>query len=121
MASATFIFFCARWREWMSVRISSLIIRIGGAILMMSLLGSLRPADAAEPSLDGYTEINAFELKQMMDTNSKTVVINVLSEMEYACQHISGSINIPVVKMPQTDKLPADRQTPLIFHCQSER
>jgi hypothetical protein len=92
-----------------------------GAILMLGLLVFPRPADAEEPSLDGYKEINAFELKQMIDGDAKAVVINVLSEMEYECQHIRGSINIPVVKMRQTDKLPADRQTPLIFHCQSER
>ena len=92
-----------------------------GAILMLGLLVSPRPADADEAPMDGYKEINAFELKQMIDGDAKALAINVLSEMEYACQHIRGSINIPVVEMRQTDKLPADRQTPLIFHCQSER
>jgi hypothetical protein len=95
------------------------------ALLLLCLAVALRPADAAEPSplllLEGYREINALELKQMLDGNGKTLVINVLSEMEYECQHIKGSINIPVVQMRQTDKLPADRETPLVFHCQSER
>lgn len=121
MAPATFIFFRSRRREWVPVRLSRFIISICGIILMMSLLVSLRPADADEPSMDGYKEINAFELKQMMESNSKALVINVLSPIEYECQHIRGSINIPVVKMRETDILPADRQTPLIFHCQSER
>jgi hypothetical protein len=122
MAMTAFIFFRSpRPSAWVFPRSNSFFSILCGAILMLGLLVSPRPTDADEAPMDGYKEINAFELKQMIDGDAKAVVINVLSEMEYESQHIRGSINIPVVEMRQTDKLPADRQTPLIFHCQSER
>ncbi|MFH1216128.1 MAG: rhodanese-like domain-containing protein [Pseudomonadota bacterium] len=74
-----------------------------------------------EQSLEGYKEIAAFELKQMMDSGRKLVIVNVLSEIEYAFQHITGSINIPITKMANTKDLPVDKSIPLIFHCLSDR
>ncbi|OKY76164.1 MAG: hypothetical protein BM485_02630 [Desulfobulbaceae bacterium DB1] len=74
-----------------------------------------------EQPLEGYKEIAAFELKQMLDSNRKIVIVNVLSEIEYAFQHITGSINIPITKMATTKDLPVDKSTPLIFHCLSDR
>lgn len=79
------------------------------------------PGEQREQSLEGYKEIAAFELKQMLDSNRKIVIVNVLSEIEYAFQHITGSINIPITKMTTTKDLPVDKSTPLIFHCLSDR
>lgn len=70
---------------------------------------------------ESFKEISAPELKQLIDTRDDLVVINVLSEIEYSIQHITGSINIPIIKMKTTDRLPEDRNVPLVFYCLNER
>lgn len=101
-----------------------LIILLLGLFLPSHPLKAQEQVDAGEhreQSLEGYKEIAAFELKQMLDSNRKIVIVNVLSEIEYAFQHITGSINIPITKMATTKDLPVDKSTPLIFHCLSDR
>ncbi|MCK9294407.1 MAG: hypothetical protein M0P70_04940 [Desulfobulbaceae bacterium] len=95
--------------------------RICLAILLLGLFVLPWTAEASETSMEGYREIAAFELKQLLDSGRKVLMINVLSKIEYDFQHISGSINIPIVQMLTTDRLPPDRQTILVFHCLSER
>ena len=59
-------------------------------------------------------------VKHMLD-NKSGVVVNVLSDLEYGLQHISGSINIPVNQVETTDKLPKEKGTPLVFYCMGNR
>ncbi|MFZ5758485.1 MAG: rhodanese-like domain-containing protein [Thermodesulfobacteriota bacterium] len=92
---------------------------LGLLCMIPAARGQELPED--EESLEGYREIAAFELKQMMDSNTKLLIVNVLSEIEFAFQHITGSINIPITKMQTTTALPADKSMPLIFHCLSDR
>jgi len=68
----------------------------------------------------GFKTITAPELKNMID-EGKVTVIHVLSEIEYEMQHIEGSVNIPIVKMEKTDKLPQSKETALVFYCMGER
>jgi len=66
-------------------------------------------------------EISAPEVKNLLD-HDKAVAIHVLSSFEYDIQHISKSINIPVNKMEQQlDKLPKDKNFPIIFYCMGHR
>jgi predicted sulfurtransferase len=67
-----------------------------------------------------YTIITAPELKEMI-SDEEVVVVHSLSRIEYEIQHIEGSINIPVVEMTTTDKLPADKTTPVVFYCMGKR
>jgi len=64
--------------------------------------------------------ITAPEVKALLQ-DGKVVVVHVLSEIEYGTQHIPGSINIPIIKMKTTDKLPKDKDTPLVFYCMGKR
>ena len=64
--------------------------------------------------------ITAPEVKDAVDTGW-AVVVHVLSEIELNIQHIPKSINIPITKMRTTNKLPQDKNTPLIFYCMGER
>ena len=90
--------------------------------LLLAALVFVPNAPAAEElPLGGYKEIRAFELKKLVDTKPQTLIINVLSNIEFDIQHISGSINIPIIDMLHTDKLPQNQETPLVFHCLSER
>ena len=68
-----------------------------------------------------YSDISAPLLNHMMQTDDKIVVINVLSEIEYEMHHITGSISIQVNKLKGTDKLPEDKNTPLVFYCMGFR
>ncbi|RJX32917.1 MAG: rhodanese-like domain-containing protein [Desulfurivibrio sp.] len=97
--------------------------RILVALLLLSLLMLPWSAHAAEaePSLEGYKEISAFELKQLADSDQQALIINVLSAIEYDSQHIPGSINIPIINMKNTSRLPRDKNTPLVFYCLSDR
>lgn len=74
----------------------------------------------AETEPDGFKKITAPELKNMID-EGRVTVIHVLSEIEYEMQHISGSFNIPIVKMNTTDKLPESKETHLAFYCMGTR
>ncbi len=76
--------------------------------------------DASAGDDPGYKEISAPEVKYLLE-QGKGVVIHVLTELEYNAQHITGSINIPVVKMKTTDKLPKNKDTPLVFYCMGKR
>ncbi|MBU4263339.1 MAG: rhodanese-like domain-containing protein [Proteobacteria bacterium] len=95
--------------------------RICLGILLLGLLVLPWTATASETSMEGYREIAAFELKQLLDSDRKVLIINVLSKIEYDFQHISGSINIPIVQMLTSDRLPPDKHTILVFHCLSDR
>ena len=64
--------------------------------------------------------LTAPEVKNMVD-NGNVVLINTLSAIEFEIQHIPTSINIPVITMKVTDKLPEDRNTRLIFYCMGIR
>lgn len=64
--------------------------------------------------------LTAPEVKNMMDKGTVTL-IHTLSEIEFNIQHIPGSINIPIIDMETTDKLPVDQNTPLIFYCMAVR
>ena len=68
----------------------------------------------------GYSNISAPMVKNIIDHN-QGVLINVLSELEYEIQHITGSINIPLTKLATTDLLPADKSVTLILYCMGER
>jgi len=69
---------------------------------------------------EGWKEISAPEVKIMIE-NGDAVAVHVLSEIEYDIQHITGSINIPIIKIETSDKLPKDKEMPLIFYCMGKR
>lgn len=70
---------------------------------------------------NGFKEITAPETKLMMDENPSTLLINVLSSLEYELQHITNSISIPVNQLKNSPLLPEDKNVPLIFYCMGPR
>ena len=61
-----------------------------------------------------YQEINAPEVKKMMDAGD-ALVVYPLSKIEYNDLHIKGSVFIPVGKL--ATELPKDKEKALIFYC----
>ena len=82
-------------------------------IVMSCLQGILDHAGADQ---DGYRKISAPEVRIMMEKGN-VVLVNVLSKIVYDIQHIPGSINIPINTMATADRLPKNKNTPLIFYC----
>ena len=69
---------------------------------------------------ESFKEISAPEVKSLIENNG-AIVIHVLSEIEYTMQHITGSINIPIIKLKTSEKLPKNRETPVVFYCMGKR
>jgi len=66
-------------------------------------------------------DISAPEVKNML-FNGNALAVHVMSSFEYDIQHIEKSINIPVNKiMAQQDRLPKDKNFPVIFYCMGKR
>ncbi len=96
-------------------RTSYLLLPVMWSILLLSSF--CNNGLAAEP----YTDISAPLLKHLMETDENVLVVNVLSDIEYEMHHITGSINIPINVISDSDKLPGDKNHPLVFYCMGTR
>ena len=63
---------------------------------------------------DKWIEVDARELKAMMDAGD-VVVVNPLSRIEFNDLAIKGSINVPIDELAQ--KLPKDKGAKIVFYC----
>ena len=94
------------------------------ALLCIALLSAICAMGVNPPDIhagqEGWKEISAPEVKSMIESGN-AVVVHVLSEIEYNMQHISDSINIPIIDVKTSDRLPPDRDTPLVFYCMGKR
>ena len=64
--------------------------------------------------------LTAPEVKKMVEEDG-ALLIHVLSQIEFEMQHIPNSINIPIIQVAESDKLPTQLDKPLIFYCMGER
>jgi len=62
------------------------------------------------------TTISTQELKSKLDSKEKFLIVNALSDIEFAMEHIPGSINICVGNIKTTDRLPKDKETLIVFY-----
>ena len=84
------------------------------ATLLIPVL--LRAEEAKVP--EGAKAITTEELKGMVDRGTKLVLVNSLSALEFTQTKIKGSVNIPYGQLRDgEEKLPADKETPLVFYC----
>lgn len=67
---------------------------------------------------NGWTEVKAEELKDMMQEGGITVIFP-LSKIEYNNLHIEGSIHIPFHELAH--RLPADKRARIVFYCLGRR
>ena len=102
-----------RGKNTMKVKSTKCIVCL--TLILLFTLGFRAWADQ-----NALPNLTAPEVKGMLD-GGKAVVVHTLSALEFQIQHITGSINIPIIKMETTDKLPKDKATPLIFYCMGVR
>jgi rhodanese-related sulfurtransferase len=71
--------------------------------------------------IDAWKEvkiINTDDMKKLYDSKGDFLLINALSPIEYAEEHISGSTNIPYMYLKSGKvKLPDDKNKMLVFYC----
>ena len=63
---------------------------------------------------DKWTDVDARELKAMMDAGD-VIVVNPLSRIEFNDLAIKGSINIPLGELAR--KMPKDKGAKIVFYC----
>ena len=64
-------------------------------------------------------DLTAKELKAILDSNQKIILINPLSDIEFNEGHIPGSVNIPLHTIMRSDKLPENKDTLIVTYCLS--
>jgi len=64
-----------------------------------------------------FPVITAGDLKQKLDGAAPVFLLNPLSDLEFAEQHIPGSVNLPLHTLETTDQLPADTRHLIVTYC----
>ena len=70
----------------------------------------------AEKEDERFSKITAPEVMAEI-ADGDMLIVNVLSKLEYKMQHIPGSVNIPLNEFGVTNKLPEDKDYPIIMYC----
>lgn len=83
-------------------------------ILILGYSSLLQGEDLGPPK--GVKVVAAPEVRDILKTK-KAVVVHTLSRIEYALQHIPGSINIPIDEIGTSEKMPESKNTPIVFYC----
>ena len=91
------------------------------SMFLCALLLLLSPVVSLGVDIDAWKEVKTIstdDLKKLYDSKADFLLINTLSPIEYAEEHISGSTNIPYMYLKSGKaKLPDDKNKMLVFYC----
>jgi len=103
---------------------------LAGAMLAFAPTCSRAPGWRADLERAGIRFISAGELKAMMDRRDEFVLVDARDAVHYARGRLPGAISIPAEDRPlrevdlrrpkrllHPERLPADRDRPLVFYC----
>lgn len=106
------------------------VLALAGVVLALAPTCAKPPHWRAELERVGLRFVSAKELKAMMDRGDDFVLVDARDELHYDRGHIRGAISIPAEDKPLRDvdvrrpkrllypeRLPADRDRPLVFYC----
>ena len=106
------------------------VLVLAGMVLALAPTCAKPPQWRAELERVGIRFVSAKELKAMMDHGDDFVLVDARAEVHYERGHIRGAISIPAEDKPLRDvdvrqpkrllypeRLPADRDRPLVFYC----
>ena len=115
----------------MKVYRDRLIYGIGVMLLLLTLSGCVvKIADeSAETTNEStknekgtYMQITAQEAKEIMDTETGYVILDVRTESEYAEGHIKGAVLIPDTEIgKRAEKELTDKEQLILVYCRSGR
>lgn len=72
-------------------------------------------------SLAGQRDLTAQQLKSLLDSGQKLLLLNPLSDIEFNEGHIPGSVNIPLHTIMRTKELPKEKDRLIITYCLSKK
>ncbi len=86
------------------------------------LLAALCALPLAARAEQAIPFITTDELKRLLDAKEPVFLANALSPIEYAEEHIAGSVNVPYEALHAGKvKLPQDRKRQLVFYCKGPK
>jgi hypothetical protein len=91
---------------------SALVAVTAAAFLLLGSVLFVGAVGAAQ-----FRDLSAQDLKAKLDGGEPLLLINPLSDIEFNEAHIPGSVNIPVHTVVGSDRLPADKATPIVTYC----
>ncbi len=97
----------------------SIVSLLASAAAVLLLCSCVSPS---RPSAEGYESITPAEAKELMDSRTGYIILDVRTEDEYASGHIPGAILIPdydIAAMAQAE-LP-DKDRLILVYCRSGR
>jgi rhodanese-related sulfurtransferase len=65
----------------------------------------------------GFKDLSTQEVKAYLDGGQKVLLLNPLSDIEFAENYIPGSVNIPCHLLGSSKELPQDKAAPIITYC----
>jgi rhodanese-related sulfurtransferase len=84
----------------------------------LTLTLSLLFLTASYAAAQQFKDVTADELKKIIDTKEKVLIVDARGQTDYRQGHIPTAINIPTNKNRVIQQLlPADKDFPLIFYC----
>jgi len=105
-------------------------LALAGVVVALAPTCAKPPQWRAELERVGIRFVSARELKSMMDHGDDLVLVDARDAVHYDRGHIRGAVSIPAEDKPLRDvdvrqpkrllypeRLPADRDRPLVFYC----
>ena len=86
-------------------------------MVILSLALSIGTFAADLNATEDFKTISTQELKTWMESADRPTLVFSLSEVEYREIHIPGSICITMELMEESDRMPGDRNAPIVFYC----
>jgi len=97
----------------------SLLLSLLACLLTGTLLSGCRTTPA---SAGGYEQISAEAAKELMDTQTDYILLDVRTQEEYDLGHIPGAIVIPnEVISEQAEQTLTDKEQLILVYCRSGR
>lgn len=88
---------------------------IGWVMAFFLMLTALSHAHAQE---DFFPQLKAEEVKKMLDSEKKMLLVDARTDQEYAEGHIPSAISISPEKLSIIGVLlPHDKSIPIVFYC----
>ncbi len=63
-----------------------------------------------------FPEISTSDLKNKLDAKEKLFLLDSESDITFSFEHIPGAVSIPRGEIQTTDKLPQDKETPIVVY-----
>lgn len=91
------------------------------AVLLAVIFTSCGKPEEPKPQVS-YVNITAQEAKEIMDTESECVILDVRTREEYDAGHIPGAVLIPDTEIKsKAEKILTDKDTLILVYCRSGR